>query len=353
MGRQNQIVGYLKAEGLQVEVVNGAYQRGSSSFDPEGVVDHWTAGPSQKNSKNARPSLNVVVNGHSTLPGPLCNVYLDRRGVAVVVATGRANHAGRGEFAGYAGNSRFFGIEAEAANNDDFTDAQRIAYPKVNAALLKSIKRTSVGTLCGHSEYAIPRGRKIDINGYTMTDMRKQVKAILDGKEVKPTTSSTPSTPKPSSKKDAYAKRKYTTAEKQRIMKYLAKEGFYKGALDDDYGWYLFTAVKAFQNAQTYFPNMLRDGDWGPLMDKHCAWVTDLEKNLRLWRAVTVPLDPDGNYLVDTKRAVRQVQAGNYKPDAKLVKDRGAYYKAGGRKVDSDPGRITCKMLGIKPHPAL
>ena len=352
MGRQNQIVGYLKAEGLQVEVVNGAYQRGSSSFDPEGVVDHWTAGPSQKNSKNARPSLNVVVNGHSTLPGPLCNVYLDRRGVAVVVATGRANHAGRGEFAGYAGNSRFFGIEAEAANNDDFTDAQRIAYPKVNAALLKSIKRTSVGTLCGHSEYAIPRGRKIDINGYTMTDMRKQVKAILDGKPaakppVKPTTPAKPA------KKDAYAKRKYTAAKKLEIMNYLRKEGFYKGALDDDYGLWLFNAVKAFQSAQTYFPNMRVDGDWGPMMDEHVAWVKLLEKNLLLWRSVTVPLDPDGNYLVDTKRAVRQVQTANYNPSAKDPKKRGAYYAAGGRKVDSDPGRITCKMLGIKAHPAL
>lgn len=351
MARQNQIVGYLKAEGLKVEVVDGAFQRGSSVFDPEGVVDHWTAGP--KGSKG-RPSLRVVTFGHSTLPGPLCNVYLDRRGVAVVVATGRANHAGYGSFGGYSGNSRFFGIEAEAANNSDWTDEQREAYPKVNAALLKAVKRTTTKTLCGHSEYALPRGRKIDINGYTMAKMRSQTQAILNGKKpvIKPTTPVKPKPVKPA-KKDAYAKRKYTTAEKQRIMKYLQKEGFYKGVIDDDYGEWLFNAVKAFQSAQTYFPNMKIDGDWGPLMDQHVEWVTLLEKTLRQWRAVTVPLDPDGNYLVDTKRAVRQVQAGNFNPKAKNVKDRGAYYAAGGRVVDADPGRITCKMLGIRKHPAL
>lgn len=351
MGRQNQIVGFLKAEGLKVEVVNGAFQRGSSVFDPEGVVDHWTAGP--KDSKS-RPSLGVVTHGRPGIPGPLCNVYLDRRGVAVVVATGRANHAGYGSFAGYSGNSRFFGIEAEAANNSDWTQAQRESYPKINAALLKAVKRSSTKTLCGHSEYALPRGRKIDINGYTMAKMRSQTQQILNGQ--KPTASKPPVAVKPkpkSNKKDAYAKRKYTTAKKQSIMKFLAKEGFYKGVLDDDYGEWLFNAVKAFQSAQTYFPNMKIDGDWGPMMDEHVEWVILLEKTLRNWRAVTIPLDPDGNYLVDTKRAVRQVQAGNFNPKAKKIKDRGAYYAAGGRVVDSDPGRITCKMLGIRKHPAL
>lgn len=56
-------------------------------------MDHWTAGPSKS---KARPSLRVVTNGRPGLPRPLCNVYLDRKGVAVIVAPGRANYAGYG-----------------------------------------------------------------------------------------------------------------------------------------------------------------------------------------------------------------------------------------------------------------
>lgn len=202
MPRLLNLVKTLTAWGLEVEYVPGWSKRGSATFNPVGVMDHWTAGP--KGSKT-RPSLNVVTHGHSTLPGPLCNVYLARDGVCVVVASGRANHAGHGRWKGYTGNSRFVGIEAEAAGPDDWTDAQRAAYPRLNAALLDAIKQTDVAMVCGHSEYALPKGRKIDINGYTMSDMRAQTKAIMQGK--KPDTSapkptgSAPTAPKPSTPK--------------------------------------------------------------------------------------------------------------------------------------------------------
>jgi len=165
----------LKARGLVVELVPGWETRGSSAFTPKGAVCHWTAGPA--NSKT-RPSLNICTNGRSDLPGPLCNVYLDRNGVAVVVAAGRANHAGAGNWKGLTGNSQLFGTECEAAGANDFTAAQRAAYPKVNAAFA-DLGGFGADMVCGHSEFALPKGRKVDINGYTMDAMRAQVAALL------------------------------------------------------------------------------------------------------------------------------------------------------------------------------
>lgn len=166
----------LRRFGLKVELVPGWATRGASSLAPRGAISHWTAGP--KGTKT-RPSLNICVNGRAGLPGPLCNVYLDRAGIAVVVAAGVANHGGVGNWRGYSGNSRFFGTEAESGGGDDWTAAQRDAYPRVNAAFCW-LGKFGPDMCCGHSEYATPRGRKVDINGYTMDAMRAQVGALLN-----------------------------------------------------------------------------------------------------------------------------------------------------------------------------
>lgn len=176
MAHQTILPTALARRGLIVETVPGWDTRGSAAFSPGGAVCHWTAGPA---GTLKRPSLGVVTAGRPDLPGPLCNVYLDRYGVAVVVAAGRANHAGTGSWRGLTGNSAVFGTEAEAAGPTDWTDAQRIAYPKVNAAFAE-IGGFSADMVCGHSEWAGPR--KTDINGYTMPEMRKAVAAILAGK---------------------------------------------------------------------------------------------------------------------------------------------------------------------------
>lgn len=175
----------LRARGLVVEVVPGWETRSAGSFAPHGAVCHWTAGPSKSKT---RPSLNICVNGRAGLPGPLCNVYLDRNGVAVVVAAGRANHAGLGDWKGLVGNSAVFGTEAEASGPDDWTDAQRVAYPKVNAAYA-DIGGFGADMVCGHSEWADVRpvkdgkqSRKSDINGWPMSEMRSSVANILAGK---------------------------------------------------------------------------------------------------------------------------------------------------------------------------
>jgi peptidoglycan hydrolase-like protein with peptidoglycan-binding domain len=175
MPYQTGIPAALVRFGVTVETVPGWETRGPSSFSPRGVVCHWTAGP---RGAVTRPSLRVVTEGHGSLPGPLCQVYLARDGVAVVVAAGRANHAGAGGARGLTGNSSVYGIEAESAGDGDWTAAQRQAYPRVVAALLSLADRDHTWSF-GHSEWAPTR--KIDIRDWTMADMRDQVASVLSG----------------------------------------------------------------------------------------------------------------------------------------------------------------------------
>ncbi len=174
MSYQLGIPAALAAFGLKVELVPGWENRGGVVFDPEGVMDHWTAGP---RGTTSRPSLNICVGGRSGLPGPLCNIYFARDATCVVVAAGRPNHAGDGKWRGLVGNSKFFGIEAESAGNDDWTDLQRLWYPVLNAALLTLTKSKDVNNVCGHNEYAPTR--KIDIRDWPMPLMRQQTAEAL------------------------------------------------------------------------------------------------------------------------------------------------------------------------------
>ncbi|MGJ3403278.1 peptidoglycan recognition protein family protein [Glutamicibacter sp. Je.9.36] len=266
MPRIDTLVRHLEARGLKVEYVPGWSTRGSASFNPKGVMDHWTAGP--KGSKT-RPSLNVVTYGRPGLPGPLCNVYLDRRGVAVIVAAGRANHAGYGYWKGRTGNTYFFGVEAEAANADDWTDEMRDSYPLLNAGLLDAINEDDASYVCGHSEYALPRGRKIDINGYTMDDMREQTQRVLRGQKpsVKPAGSSKPKPkPKPQPKPEAKKQLNSTPPDGSTVF----PTDYEDLILDKDFGEITVGAfqilMEAIKIGVRY--NQRWDGDWGKLSVK-------------------------------------------------------------------------------------
>ncbi len=172
MGYQTGLARALAARGLTVEVVPGWQTRGSSAFHPKGAVCHWTAGP----RTGDRPSLKVVRDGRADLPGPLANVFLARSGVAIVVTAGRANHAGVGGARGLEGNSQVFGTEAESAGDGDWTDAQRWAYPRINAAYC-DLAGFGPDFVFGHNEWA--PNRKIDIRDWTMARMRREVAALL------------------------------------------------------------------------------------------------------------------------------------------------------------------------------
>jgi hypothetical protein len=60
-----------------------------------GVMIHHTVGLPTGNM----PSLNLLVRGRADLAGPLAQLGLGRDGTFYVIAAGRANHAGKGEWA--------------------------------------------------------------------------------------------------------------------------------------------------------------------------------------------------------------------------------------------------------------
>jgi hypothetical protein len=148
----------------------------------QGVICHHTAG----SKTGSMPSLGTVTNGRPDLPGPLSQLCLGRDGTFFIVAAGRSNHAGIGNWQGVSsGNSSFIGIEAENTGKTDGPTAdpwpavQLDAYRRGVAAILEKIGANAI-MCCGHKEYALPMGRKLDPT-FDMDAFRLQVAAIMAG----------------------------------------------------------------------------------------------------------------------------------------------------------------------------
>jgi len=175
--------------GLKVAEQSDWKNQGRGEMGPvKGVICHHTAGPLKGNM----PSLGTVVNGRPDLPGPLAQLCLARDGTYIVVAAGRCNHAGAGNWQGFtSGNMNFIGIEAENTGHKDgplkdpWPAVQLDAYRRGVAAILKKIGANPV-MCCGHKEYALPVGRKDDPT-FDMNDFRMQVAAIMAGTAPHPT----------------------------------------------------------------------------------------------------------------------------------------------------------------------
>jgi peptidoglycan hydrolase-like protein with peptidoglycan-binding domain len=174
----------LLAAGLKVAEQPGWKNRGRGDVGPiKGVICHHTAGPKTGNM----PSLGTVINGRPDLAGPLSQLCLGRDGTYYVVAAGRCNHAGVGNWQGFTnGNANFIGIEAENTGfktgpKADFPwpDVQMDAYRRGVAAILKKIRANAI-MAAGHKEYALPLGRKNDPT-FDMNEFRSQVAAIMAG----------------------------------------------------------------------------------------------------------------------------------------------------------------------------
>jgi len=179
----------LEDTGLKVAGQPGWRTRGRGDVGPiRGVICHHTAGP----LTGIMPSLGIVTNGRSDLPGPLAQLCLGRDGTFFVVAAGRANHAGVGNWQGITtGNASFIGIEAENTGHtsgpkaDPWPEVQLDAYRRGVAAILKKIG-ANVIMCCGHKEYALPQGRKPDPT-FDMDEFRRQVATIMTGTALPPT----------------------------------------------------------------------------------------------------------------------------------------------------------------------
>jgi hypothetical protein len=177
----------LENAGLKVAEQPGWRTRGRGDMGTiRGVMCHHTAGL----LNGIMPSLGIVTNGRPDLAGPLAQLCLGRDGTFFVVAAGRANHAGMGNWQGItSGNSSFIGIEAEntglttGPQADQWPAVQVDAYRRGVAAILKKIGANAI-MCCGHKEYA--PGRKSDPS-FDMSDFRLQVAAIVAGTAPLPT----------------------------------------------------------------------------------------------------------------------------------------------------------------------
>lgn len=161
--------------GLEVDEVEGWTMRGRDTMRPRGIVCHHTAG----GRTGDIPSLRTLVHGRSDLPGPLCHYGLGRSGTVYVVAAGKANHAGTGEWRGLRTNSEVIGIEAENAGDaaDPWPDRQLDAYVRLCAAVCEHLG-VEATMVAGHKEWAQPAGRKPDPHSIDMDDFRVRVAQV-------------------------------------------------------------------------------------------------------------------------------------------------------------------------------
>ncbi|MDH6489686.1 N-acetylmuramoyl-L-alanine amidase [Streptomyces sp. SAI-127] len=194
----------LKAEGVKFTELEGWTSRGRDAatgkpFGPvHGSLNHHTAG---------RDSLQgIAYRGQSAaVPAPLAHTFLPKTGVLVLVADGRANHAGLAARNAYDaivaeqpipkpdrstgtvdGNDGLYGIEVENLGDakDTYTRAQYDTWVRYNAAICRH-HGWGAGSVAGHLETSVegkpdPRG---PVEGYgkrgrftfTMNQLRADV----------------------------------------------------------------------------------------------------------------------------------------------------------------------------------
>jgi peptidoglycan hydrolase-like protein with peptidoglycan-binding domain len=174
--------GVLDAAGLKVALYEGWEDRGRGNVGSiQGVICHHTAGAAHGNM----PTLKSLVNGRAArhgvtaLPGPLAQLGLGRDGTFYVIAAGRCNHAGEGQWQGFTnGNMNFIGIEAENDGvGEAWPDVQMEAYWRGVAAILMH-EGLDANRCAGHKEYA-PH-RKPDPS-FDMQAFRRHVAEVMAG----------------------------------------------------------------------------------------------------------------------------------------------------------------------------
>lgn len=127
-----------------------------------------------------------------------------------------------------------------------------------------------------------------------------------------------------------------SAADNLAIQAYLKTEDFYLGKLDGVNGPVQKHAVRAYQEAQVYFPGLAADGHWGPATQAHKDWTEELQQAMNSWAGYDVAVD--GNYMAGTRARVTNVMQRNH---------GGAYQGY----PDGVPGPVFCQMIGITTHP--
>lgn len=163
MGRANWLLDVLSDAfrglgGFRVDYVPGWESRGYSSLYPKGVINHHTG----RGSYNGL--LNYMSEGSSI--SPLCNVATSRPDSGIVrvtvVASGKANHAGRGYLPWTGqdrGNNYSIGFENQNDGAQQWPQQQNEAIAIANKAVLDHLG-VGVSRLADHKTYA--PNRKVD-----------------------------------------------------------------------------------------------------------------------------------------------------------------------------------------------
>jgi hypothetical protein len=239
----------LRGAGLKVELVNGWENRGRGDVGQIlGILCHHTAGAKAGNM----PSLDLLVKGRQDLPGPLSQLGLARDGTYFVIAAGKCNHAGKGNWKGITnGNTNLIGIEAENTglpNDSPWPRVQLDAYQRGAAAILTHIGKPA-DFCAGHKEYGLPAGRKSDPS-FDMVAFRASVAAIMSG--TAPTTG--PTSDEPATQPEAPAARPTLRrgASGESVRQLQAKLGV---DVDGNFGPATEAAVRNFQTANGLTPD--------------------------------------------------------------------------------------------------
>lgn len=180
MSRADWLADVLRDAGLQIKPFPGWMTRGKGDFEPVGIVWHHTV--TNPTSSDTRVDNVLAIMGSSAVPAPLCNYSTNRDGTISIIASGTANHAGIGEWAGRAGNRFFLGDEmknAGTANAEPWSPPQLDAARLAAATILNHLEQ-SASMLCGHKEYARPPGRKVDPHSLNMPAERLIVAEIME-----------------------------------------------------------------------------------------------------------------------------------------------------------------------------
>lgn len=140
MARITWLADVLRAAGCQVREDDSSWKsRGSSTFDPRGLIIHATAGGLLQGNDSA---YNVLVNGRVGLAGPIAQVMVERgTGRWRPVCSGRSNHAktGWGGNCSGLGNTNLIGIEFHHANTgaEPWTESMLDNYARGAAAICR------------------------------------------------------------------------------------------------------------------------------------------------------------------------------------------------------------------------
>jgi hypothetical protein len=163
----------LRDCGLKVDTVAGWETRGRPTMHPRAGIWHHTAAPLGRNA----PSLRVVIDGRSDLPGPLCHVLVGRDLTCHIIASGLAHHGGTGGWRGVSGNASVVGVECENNGVDEPWSTGMVDVMVRIAAACCNAVGFGAEMWCGHKEWA-PR-RKVDPWGLSCNDLRRRTAALL------------------------------------------------------------------------------------------------------------------------------------------------------------------------------